>query len=121
MNIVNIKYPKNANPNCLVSAVAANFSPNTPFWINQVNPIAYQKNAYAPNAVAPNVLSCLKSLIHANNCAVAPRNIAHGNTNATPEVIPNFCDEATKVIIASPNNPNADGSAVTILSFACFP
>ena len=84
------------------STIATKVGPNTPFCINHTNPIEYQKNAYAPNAVAPNVLSCLKSFIHAINWALAPKNIAHGNTSETPDVIPNFWDDATNVITANP-------------------
>ena len=63
---------------------------------------------------------CLKSLIHATNCADAPKNIAHGKTKDTPEVKPNFCEEATKVIIAKPNKPKADGSATRTFTFLSF-
>ena len=65
------------------------------------------------------MLSCLKSLIHANNSAVAPKNIAHGNTKETPDVNPNFKDDATNVIIASPNNPNADGLSSNYFYLFC--
>ncbi len=58
--------------------------------------------------------------MHANNCANAPKKIAHGITNDVPDVIPNFCVEATRVTIANPNNPNALGSAVVILIFVLF-
>ena len=40
--------------------------------------------------VAPNVLLCFKSFLHANNWAVAPKNISHGKTKDTPEVNPSF-------------------------------
>ena len=59
----------------------------------------------------------MKSFIDAINWAVAPKNIAHGKTKDTPEVNPSFWDEATNVIIANPKSPNAEGSAVTTLTF----
>lgn len=55
------------------------------------------------------------SFKHAISCTKAPKNIAHGTTNDTPLTIPNLFAEATKVTIASPSNPNAEGSATSIL------
>ena len=40
-----------------------------------------------------------------------------GATKDTPDKIPNFEAEATRVIIARPNNPNAEGSATTTFTF----
>lgn len=112
-----IRYPKNATPSCFTSALAARVAPKTPILISQEVATASQKNEKAPNAVVPKVLLRFESLIHANNCAKAPKNIAQGTTYERPEVKPSFCDDATRVTIASPNNPNADGSALIILMF----
>lgn len=38
-------------------------------------------------------------------------------TKDKPDVKPNFCDDATSVTIAKLNNPNPDGSAITISMF----
>jgi len=71
----------------------------------------------AAKAVVPNTLLRFESLMQANNCANAPKNMAQGIKYDTPVVSSSFWVDATRVTIASPNNPNADGSALTIFIF----
>jgi hypothetical protein len=51
--------------------------------------------------------------------AMDPRKRAQGTTNDSPVVRPSFWEEATRVTMAKPKRPNAEGSATTMRTDEC--